>query len=252
MTLGSPVERLRKLGSRRLIVDITSLPKMWFFPIIQAVLQDDGFDDVIVAYTSGTGYSNTLSEHPSPMRVLPGFFADDGRSRHGSIIVGIGFEPLGLKQLLSDQASQKVRLIFPFPSGIIGHNRNWIFVRQIEELIEREQIPPSDRVHIDMYDCPQVFEALCDMTNLGHETSAIAPYGPKTVSLAMCLFALAVASAGLPRVSSVLCSTAPLRTRLHERSKDERSSPAYQWLLLAVGWSGFLSPPGRVRFFLVS
>lgn len=38
------------------------------------------------------------------------------------------------------------------------------------------------------------------MTDNGLLTSAIAPYGPKTVSLAMCLFSLAVAKLGLPRV----------------------------------------------------
>ena len=75
-----------------------------------------------------------------------------------------------------------------------------MFVKQIEELMQKEQIEPPDRVHINMYDCPQVFEALCDMTNNGYQTAAIAPYGPKTVSLAMCLFSLAVAAAGRPRV----------------------------------------------------
>ena len=75
-----------------------------------------------------------------------------------------------------------------------------MFVKQIEDLTKNRKIDPPNRVHIDMYDCPQVFDALCDMTNNGHQTSAIAPYGPKTVSLAMCLFALAVAAAGRPRV----------------------------------------------------
>lgn len=75
-----------------------------------------------------------------------------------------------------------------------------MFVKQIEDLTKDQQIDPPDRVHIDMYDCPQVFDAICNMTNDGRQTSAIAPYGPKTVSLAMCLFALAASSAGQPRV----------------------------------------------------
>ena len=195
-----PVERLAAKGSTSVIVDITSMPKSWFFPIIQAVLEEDGFDDVLVTYTSGVGYSKELSENTAPVRALPGFFAEDGRSRHGSIIVGVGFEPLGLVSLLGDQVSDKIKLIFPFPPGPPGHRRNWMFVKEIEELTQNEQIGPPDRVQIDMYDCPQVFEALCAMTDDGHQTAAIAPYGPKTVSLAMCLFALAVAAVGRPRV----------------------------------------------------
>lgn len=61
-------------------------------------------------------------------------------------------------------------------------------------------VEPPDRVHIHMYDCPQIFDALLEMTDRGQRTSAIAPYGPKTVSLAMCLFSIAAANGGLPRV----------------------------------------------------
>ena len=196
----SVVTNLVDAGSTRLLVDITSLPKMWFFPIIQAALDDDRIEDVVVTYTAALGYAEQLSENVSPLRVIPGFFAEDGRSQHDSIIVGIGFEPLGIVQLLSDQVSKRIRLIFPFPPGPPGHRRNWMFVKQIEDLTLNERIDPPDRVHIHMYDCPQVFEALVDMTEAGNKTAAIAPYGPKTVSLAMCLFSLAAASAGRPRV----------------------------------------------------
>ena len=195
-----PVHRLVASGSTKLIIDITSLPKVWFFPIIQTVLSNNQFEDVVVTYTSAAAYSDSLSENLAPLRALPGFFADDGRSRHESIIVGIGFEPLGLIPLLKSQESNKIKLVFPFPPGPPGHRRNWMFAKQIEELTQNEQIESPDRVHIDMYDCPQIFNALCKMTNDGHDTTAIAPYGPKTVSLAMCLFALAVAAAGKPRV----------------------------------------------------
>ncbi len=195
-----PVSRLVENGSSRIIIDITSFPKMWFFPIIQAVLKDVRFDDVIVTYTSATGYSDKLSENLAPLRVVPGFFAENGRSKHESIIIGIGFEPLGLIPLLRNQDSNKIKLIFPFPPGPPGHRRNWMFVKQIDDLTQNERIGPPDHVHINMYDCPQVFDALCKMTNDGLETAAIAPYGPKTVSLAMCLFSLAAAAAQRPRV----------------------------------------------------
>lgn len=187
-------------GAKNLLIDITSLPKMWFFPMVQAAIDDTRFENIVVTYTSASGYAERLSENAGPLKVLPGFFAEDGRSSHHSIVIGIGFEPLGIGQLLSDQLSEKIRLIFPFPPGPPGHRRNWMFVQQIEELTQAQNIEPPDRVHIHMYDCPQVFDALCEMTDSGTRTSAIAPYGPKTVSLAMCLFSLAAASAGRQRV----------------------------------------------------
>ena len=84
--------------------------------------------------------------------------------------------------------------------GVSRHRRNWLFVKQIEDLTQEQRIEAPDRVHINMYDCPQIFDALQRMTNHGNDTSAIAPYGPKTVSLAMCLFALGAAAAGKSRV----------------------------------------------------
>ena len=196
----SHVEALAEAGAQRLIIDITSLPKHWSFPILQTALQDQRFTDVIATYTSAAHYADILSENIGPLRALPGFYADDGRTDHASMIVGIGFEPSPLLQLLQDHRARKIRLIFPFPPGPPGHRRNWMFVKQIEELTKNESIDPPDRVHIHMYDCPQVFDALVKMTRNGEDSSLLAPYGPKTVSLAMCLFSLAAAAGGRTRV----------------------------------------------------
>lgn len=194
------IDALVDAGARRLIVDITSFPKRWFFALLQAALENDRLSDVVATYTSSTDYAELLSSNIGPLRALPGFYAEDGRTEHGSIIVGIGFDPSPLVPLLQDHQARKIRLIFPFPPGPPGHRRNWMFVKQIESLTESEEIDPPDRVHIHMYDCPQVFDALAEMTRGGNDTSALAPYGPKTVSLAMCLFSLAASRHGKPRV----------------------------------------------------
>ena len=196
----SHIAALTDNGARRLIIDLTSLPKRWFFPLLQAALKDERLDDVIATYTSAAHYAEILSENIGPLRTLPGFYADDGRTDHDSMIVGIGFEPSPLLPLLQAHHPRKIRLIFPFPPGAPGHRRNWMFVRQIETLTKQENIDPPDRVHIHMYDCSQVFNALVEMTRNGEDSSALAPYGPKTVSLAMCLFSLATAARGRTRV----------------------------------------------------
>jgi hypothetical protein len=170
----SHVAVLADAGAQRLIIDLTSLPKHWFFPLLQAVLKEERFIDVIATYTSAEHYAEILSENIGPLRPLPGFFADDGRTDHDSIIVGIGFEPSPLLPLLQDHRARKIRLIFPFPPGPPGHLRNWMFVRQIEALTKNENIDPPDRVHIHMYDCPQLFDALVEMTRSGEDSSALA------------------------------------------------------------------------------
>jgi hypothetical protein len=199
-TIRSSILELANGGATNLIIDITSLPKMWFFSMVQAALGESRFENIVVTYASAAGYAKLLSANAAPLRVLPGFFAENGRTQHESIVVGIGFEPMGIASLLSGQSSKRIRLIFPFPPGPPGHHRNWMFVKQIESITAGQKLEPPDRVHIHMYDCPQVFDALCKMTRDGHETAAIAPYGPKTVSLAMCLFSLAAAQSGRPRV----------------------------------------------------
>lgn len=47
-----------------------------------------------------------------------------------------------------------------------------------------------------MYDVPSAFDALRTVTRNGERSCALAPFGPKTLSLAMCLFAIASDRAG--------------------------------------------------------
>ena len=175
-TIRSPIVELANGGATSLILDITSLPKMLFFPMVQAALEENRFENVLVTYSSAAGYADQLSANAAPLKVLPGFFAEDGRRHHESIVLGIGFEPMGIPSLLSEQSSKRIRLIFPFPPGPPGHHRNWMFVKQIESITAAQTFEPPDRVHIHMYDCPQIFDALCKMTHNGKETSAIAPH----------------------------------------------------------------------------
>lgn len=195
-TIDAIVASLANAGATSLLIDITSLPKYWFFPLIKSALAEPRLTDVVACYTAGVDYAENLSENLSAIRPLPGFAGVPNRTRHDSLIIGIGFEPTGLDALLSDQASDSIKLIFPFPPGPPGHHKNWMFVKYIEDLTNTHSISAPDRVHIHMNDCSQVFDALSTMTDRALKSSALAPYGPKTVSLAMCMYALAATRAG--------------------------------------------------------
>ena len=51
-----------------------------------------------------------------------------------------------------------------------------------------------------MYDCSSTFDALSRVTRRGEAKAVLAPYGPKTTSLAMCLFACAANGGPGPQV----------------------------------------------------
>ena len=78
--------------------------------------------------------------------------------------------------------------------------RNWEFLRVLETEIENRSMDENDRHFVHMYDCGSVFQALRQWTNDGRRETALAPFGPKTMSLAMCVFAIAAAGQGRPPV----------------------------------------------------
>jgi len=197
--INTEVDALLKTGAANIVLDISAMPKRWFFAILKILSGDDRVKNLLVTYASPQSYGTVLAENPGPMVMLPGF-AGDGAQDYHSIIIGIGFEPLGIANLLKELRLKRIRLLFPFPPGPPGYNRNWMFVKSIEDMTRTQSIEPPDRQSIHMFDCPHIFDALCEMTNSGKLGSVLAPYGPKSMSLAMCLFSLAIAQARRPLV----------------------------------------------------
>ncbi len=195
------VDAFVAVAGENVILDITSMPKHWFFPIVRALLRDPAVKTMLITYCSAGSYGKQLSSNPNPMRTLPGFGTADSRTSHEVAVVGIGFEPMGLKELYARHRWEKMRYIFPFPPGPPGFHRNWNFVRTLEEQAkEHDDSPEQDRWHINMYDCSSTFDALSRVTRDGQAKAVFAPYGPKTSSLAMCLFACATQEGSGPQL----------------------------------------------------
>jgi hypothetical protein len=184
-----------KDSTANVILDITSMPKWWFFPTLRFLLSDDRVENLIVTYTSALAYDDQLSSDPAPLAPLPTFDDPPLRVSHDELIVSVGFAPLGLRDLYAGQFG-RVRYLFPFPPGPPFFSRNWDFLRALETEVESRKLVSERPWAIHGYDCPSVFEALRTFTNNGLRTAAFAPFGPKPMSLAMCLFALAAGAAG--------------------------------------------------------
>ena len=180
----------------RVILDISVLPKRWFFPALRYLMKDSRVRDLVVTYSSAEQYGDQLSSDPGQLAPLPTFDGDPTQTSYEEVVVGIGFAPLGLRDLYSADI-EKIRYLFPFPPGPPYFNRNWKFLRELETEIENRNLQADDHWHVHMYDCPSTFGALCKFTADGRRVTALAPFGPKTLSLAMCLFALALEASNL-------------------------------------------------------
>lgn len=194
-------------GHAGAIVDISSFPKRWFFVIARLLREISQLDNVIFTYSLGTKYANVLSSNPEIVRTIPTFTSIDRRATCDMALIGIGYHSHSVLDLFDIERPKAITMLFPFPPGPPGIARNWKFVERLELSIRSDSGANENlenggvgHLHLGALDLPQNFNALKRLTNDGARTSLVAPYGPKPVSLAMCLFALAAESANKPEV----------------------------------------------------
>ena len=190
--LKSNIQKFISESNGNVIIDISSFPKRFFSPIIKDLINSDKVKNLMVTYTLPIDYYNgCLAEEPKPWDHLP-------RYQHTNdfpvpivknVVVGVGFLPFSLPELLEDNYSDAVvTLLFPFPPGPPNYQRTWEFVRVIERFrpLERD----SQIIRVDVLDMPGCYQQICSIGRNGEEHTIFAPYGLKPHSLAMCLYAI--------------------------------------------------------------
>lgn len=207
----APIDRIEEIVaevsklSGNVLLDITSFPKRWFYPIIRYLVENDAVRNLFVVYTRGTGYPKVISENPEPLRAIPSFVSLEERTKHDYAFVGVGFQTSGMRSLFGEDSARSLQLLFPFPPGPPGFQRNWRFAQQIQRVIHEDEAadstsPPVRYLRLEAVDTSQAFDAIRITTQNGARTSVLAPYGPKPFSLAMCLYSLAAERAGFAEV----------------------------------------------------
>lgn len=186
-----------------IILDISCFPKRWFFNLIRILFDEPRYKNIVITYSVGQSYGKKLSDNPEIARTFPTFTSEKQRSVCDVAVLSIGFDTNSIIGLLDIERPRAVRVLFPFPPGPPGMRRNWQFLESLQRSIKtdihqygRETAPKFDYVQVGAVDVPNNFEAICRSTNYGDKTSLLAPYGPKPVSLSMCLYALAAERAG--------------------------------------------------------
>ena len=185
----STIEFLKVCGPN-VVIDLSSLPKKFFFPIVKMILAAD-VENVIATYTVPETYTpGSLAEDLDTWKPLPMFRPPIDEPDDKLVVVGLGFEPHSLPELLGQGfRSAKLVLLFPFPPGPPGFQRNWEFVRKIRDSVGNLKF---DLVPVSAYAVGEVFDYLRKESDSGSKYTVLAPYGPKSMSLAMCLFAVHV------------------------------------------------------------
>jgi hypothetical protein len=209
--LGSPLDVVQAIilealeQSPNIVLDITSFPKRWFFPLVRLLSENERVASLHVAYTKGDGYAQVLSENPEPLRPLPSFACMDTRSVHDHAFIGIGFNTQSLVTMFGDEKVSALNMLFPFPPGPPGTKKGWMFARDVRRISyspddANEQRDAISYRLLEAVDVSHAFDILRITTENAQKTAILAPYGPKTFSLAMCLFAIAADRSSKPEV----------------------------------------------------
>jgi hypothetical protein len=183
------VNRFLAKSDGNIIVDISAFPKRFFFPIIKRLMQGN-LKNLIVTYTTPEKYcSDELSGNPHSWDHLPLFMPVEVPEPQIDVaIVGVGFMPFALPELLlSTYNATPVKFLFPFPPGPPNYQRTWDFMRKIEKSFTFK--PLDSIIRLDSNNMPDAFEYITQETDAGNKNPLFAPYGPKPISLAMCIYA---------------------------------------------------------------
>jgi hypothetical protein len=173
-----------------IILDVTSLPKRFFFPILRLLLQADPsvVRNLMVSYAIPNRYTTDhLAENFGDWTQLP-LFAGKYTHQHSELlVVGVGFEALGLEERIETaESGRKIRFLLPFPAPAPAFQRSWNLLSRLQQHQRRESL----RVYrVDVKDVCDAFDRIVSLTESGRRRADLAPFGPKPMSVAMCIFA---------------------------------------------------------------
>lgn len=221
----------------RIVMDVSAMPKYWFFPLTRFLLDSENVTDLAICYSSAAKYASKLHSNIDPFAPLPTFENDATSHSEHELIVGVGHAPMGIKDIYDERNHVRVRYLFPFPPGPPHVRKNWEFLRKLKEQIghENRYEAKKDRWHVHMYDVPAIFDALSHFSKGGRRPVVLAPFGPKTMSLAMCLFALSVEEVSDEKVAALY--TQPKQYALDYTSgiRDVEGRPDIRAYLVKTG-----------------
>jgi hypothetical protein len=172
-----------------MVLDVSSMPKRFFFPALRRLLKEPAkVQNLIVAYTVPNAYTQEkLAENPDDWDHLPLFTGAYGPERPEIFVINVGFEGFGLQDRVEHgDSGLPIKLILPFPSPPTSLKRSWELVRKL-----KRNRPDSvfKLYRADSREIGDAFDRLLSLTNHGQRRAILAPFGPKPISVAFCIYA---------------------------------------------------------------
>ncbi|MEK6283839.1 MAG: hypothetical protein AABN95_26075 [Acidobacteriota bacterium] len=173
-----------------IVLDITSFPKRFYFPILRTLMNSTHVRNVVVTYTSAASYAPDDEHNPlyedvgEDWRILPGF---GGSSPEELWIVSIGFLVESLRRYVGDNPDKKMKILVPFPSPLAVLRRTWESVANLEEGHSDVRF---EKIRVEPLDISGTFDRILSLAGKPEKVLAFAPFGPKPMSAAMCLYAI--------------------------------------------------------------
>lgn len=184
------LDQFQGIANGNIILDVTSLPKRFFFPILRQLLRRSATEvnNLVVTYAIPRGYTNErLAENFAEWSQLPLFSGGYSKDRAAVLVVGVGFEVLGLQERLETSESGRItKFLLPFPAPVAAFQRSWELLRKLQQHHAAETF---DVHRVDVKDISDTFDRLCSVTRNGADRVDLAPFGPKPMSVGMCVFA---------------------------------------------------------------
>lgn len=169
------------------MLDITSLPKRFFFPLLRHLEQSTDVRDLVVTYTSPEQYAENgvLSEDAADWLTLPGFPGQSGQTE--MLIVSVGFMVESLRSHLTTiNKHESVKILIPFPAPLSILRRTWDSVCYLES---KSEVGKFQNFRLNTTDLSGAFDRITQLASETKMKPAFAPFGPKPTSAAMCLYA---------------------------------------------------------------
>ena len=188
-TASQQLDALLDITNGNMIIDITSMPKRWFFPLIRDCLSDNRVSNLLVLYSMAKFYSKIQGEDSMSWRYLPSFGELSEREKvEKYFVISAGYQPLSLPDWISNYENPKVHVLFPFPASVNGYTRVWDFIRTIES--DGTQISKDCIKYVSGFDLPEIYKCISEIIKLDNKREPIfMPYGPKPTSLAFAIIA---------------------------------------------------------------
>ena len=176
-------------GASNVLLDVTSFPKRFFFPLVKILMKSPQVRSFMVTYTMPLRYSHEpLAEDFQEWRALPLFSGSEYSTKPEMLVVNVGYMAMGLPdQIEHGSPRMEVKLLFPFPNAPASYQKTWRFVHKIEQNVRGAQ---TEMKHVHAMDVSDAFDHISALTDQGRRPAVFAPYGPKPISLAMCIHAL--------------------------------------------------------------